>query len=129
MDSFEPRSLAWAMGDLAASYLTPEERTWLCVQIGAGDLERALIFLVGVCARNGVTFPGAVKAPLRSWLSGYAGTEIAEQLQPHVGDEAPPQNSARSTPAPTPFSDRYSHRPRRVEGPSPGTPMQRAGSL
>jgi hypothetical protein len=85
VNRFEQRSLAWAMMDIALPYLTPEDRSWLCVKIGAGDLESALITLVGIGMRHGVPVPVNISAALHEWLRGYSGTEVAAAFEPYVG--------------------------------------------
>jgi hypothetical protein len=113
---FDRRSLVWAMEDLAAPHLSSGERTWLCVQIGAGDLEHALITLVGVCARRGIFVPGAVRDSLRDWLRGYTGTAVAEELAPYLADARHNDARATSTQEPTPSgSGRYGNRLRGVD--------------
>jgi len=85
LNRFDQRSLSWAMMNVAAAHLAPVERTWLWVKIGAGDLESALVTLVGICMRNDVALPADVEAALRDWLSGYYGTEVAAAFEPYVG--------------------------------------------
>lgn len=80
----DQRSLAWAMAGLAAPHLKPADLTWLWVGIGAGDLENALVTLVGCCIRNDVRLPANVATTLRHWLDGYSGIAIAAAFESYV---------------------------------------------
>jgi hypothetical protein len=84
VNRFDQRSLAWTMAALAAPYLKPDDLTWLWVEIGAGDLESALVTLVGCCVRNDVRFPPNVATTLRGWLDGYSGTAVSAAFEPYA---------------------------------------------
>jgi hypothetical protein len=81
---FDQRSLAWAMMDVAAPHLAPNDRTWLWVKIGAGDLESVLMTLVGICMRNDVAHSVNLGGAVRDWLDGYAGTDVAAAFESYV---------------------------------------------
>ncbi|TPG36534.1 hypothetical protein [Mycolicibacterium hodleri] len=85
VNRFEQRSLAWAMMNVAAPHLAPNDRTWLWVKIGAGDLENALMTLVGICMRNDAALSSDLAAALRDWLGGYSGMQLAADFEPYVG--------------------------------------------
>lgn len=114
LNRFEQRTLAWRLIDSAGPYLTDDDRTWLFVKIGAGELESALFALVGRCMRNEAVLPDDVTARLRDWLRGYAGTEVAAAFEPYIG---PVTVAAAKIAYPSPSQlarDRYRHRPRRI---------------
>lgn len=85
VNRFDQRRLAWSLVDVAAQHLVPDDRAWLCVKIGAGDVERALIRLVGTCMRHQVALPADVEATLRDWLPGYSGTEVSAAFESYIG--------------------------------------------
>ncbi len=126
VNRFEQRSLAWSLVELAEPHLTPEDRTWLWVEIGAGDLESALFALVGRCLRSGAPLPPDVSAVLGDWLRGYAGTDVAAAFGSRI---APTQDAGNRSDPSQPGADarevrgKFSSRPRRVPvgSPSPGT--------
>lgn len=114
---FELRSLAWAMMEVVASHLVPDDRCWLCVRIGAGEIETALVTLVGTCMRNDVVLPRRTRDALREWLRGYSGTEVAVAFAPYLGDvqadiRANSGDDARESLRTN--CDRFGKRPRRV---------------
>lgn len=113
----ERRSLAWAMLDLVGGRLVPDDRAWMCVEIGAGDLESVLIALVGTGMRNGVVVPDEMLDALREWLRGYSGTEVAAAFTPYLGEvsiEYQDVTDERPQQATRPTCNRFVERPRRV---------------
>lgn len=127
----ERRSLAWTMLDVVGAQLIPDDRAWLCVDIGAGDLESVLITLVGTGMRSGVVVPAEVLDVLREWLRGYSGTEVAAAFTPYLGEvpvdcrpigDERPQDWIRHT------CDRFVERPRRLSsGLAPSGSLWRMG--
>lgn len=84
VDRFEQRSLAWLLVDIAGGQLEPSARQWLNAKIGAGNLEDALIVLVGCCMRNDLRLPDDIAATVRNWVAGYAGTAVAEAFSAYL---------------------------------------------
>jgi hypothetical protein len=127
---FDQRSLAWAMMTVAAPHLAPNEQIWLWVKIGAGDLESALMTLVGVCMRNDVPLSVNLAGALRDWLDGYAGTDVAAAFESYVRPTrmATGVSDVRSTRESLDIAcDRFGSRARRVptDRRSPGVSGER----
>lgn len=73
----EQLTLACNLFDHCVIHLDPLRCSRLTTQIGAGDLEHALIALLGCCTRNSIQLPVEVAVSLRGWVEGYAGTDVA----------------------------------------------------
>jgi hypothetical protein len=71
----EEQALAWALADSAAPLLSRKARTWLCAQIGAGELLSAITEVLGVYGRSNAEMPTELAESVAAWLLGYQGSD------------------------------------------------------
>src|SRR5882757_9534467 len=81
MNRADETNLAWELNDGAAAFLTRDARTWLCVKIGAGERESAIIELLDNYVRHDAELPAALAAPVRRWIRGYLGSDSELNLR------------------------------------------------
>jgi len=81
MNRADETNLAWELNDGAAAFLNRDARAWLCVKIGAGETESAIIELLDGYVRHDAELPAALAAPVRAWIRGYLGSDSEPSLQ------------------------------------------------
>ncbi len=76
MNRAEEARLAWALIDSAAGLLSVEARTQLCVDVGAGDQDSAIIAVLTsyVCAK--AAMESDLKNMVDTWIGGYRGADL-----------------------------------------------------
>lgn len=72
---------AWALATVTESVLTSQERTWLCVTLGAGDSAQAVEELLTVIADRGIALTDDLVDSAADWLGGFAGTTAEPRLK------------------------------------------------
>lgn len=117
MNRAEESAFVWALMDSANPFLSKTARTWLCVRIGAGELESAIKQLLRGFVASETALPANLMESLAEWIRGFAGSEGEPDLrelmrgikmsQPsHLADPGPvrlkavrlvPRHSARAT--------------------------------
>ncbi|OBF37458.1 hypothetical protein A5719_21860 [Mycolicibacterium peregrinum] len=75
MDRAEESAFVWALMDGAGSFLSTEARAWLCVKIGAGEQDRAILDLLRGFVRNDAALPPVLAGSLWAWMGGFVGSE------------------------------------------------------
>ncbi len=68
-------SFVWALADSAAEFMKPDVHVRLCAKIGAGEQKSAIVDLLVFYAESRAELPYELTAPVRAWISGYAGTD------------------------------------------------------
>jgi hypothetical protein len=81
MNRADETKLAWELNDGAAAFLNRDARAWLCVKIGAGDTEIAIVELLDGYVRHDAELPAALAAPVRAWIRGYLGSDSEPSLR------------------------------------------------
>jgi hypothetical protein len=120
VNRFGQRVLAWRLVECVTDHLDPSTVPWLNAQIGAGDLDDALIALVGCCMRHDVVLPTDVAETVRDWAAGYAGTGIAAAFAPYLGETLEPAliresvSKSCGTRADGRPHDAFAHKPQRM---------------
>ncbi|OBB27179.1 hypothetical protein A5792_25555 [Mycolicibacterium peregrinum] len=75
MNRAEESAFVWALMDSAEAFLTKRVRAWLCVRIGAGELDAAIRELLHGFLTSNTAMPAALGAPLWAWVGGFAGSD------------------------------------------------------
>jgi hypothetical protein len=83
MNRADETNLAWTLNDAASAFLSRDARLWLCVKIGAGELESAIIELLDGYVRHNAELPSELAAPVRAWIRGYLGSD-SEPILRHL---------------------------------------------
>ncbi|BBY82464.1 hypothetical protein MPUL_36220 [Mycolicibacterium pulveris] len=99
-------SLAWALADSAAAFVTADRFALVCVKIGAGELQSAIATLLDHHARFGAELPDHLAQAVQAWLRGYRGTDeepklgrLAARIRVAAGSDRPaPRMVARCSP-------------------------------
>lgn len=81
MNRAEEARLAWALIDSAIGHLCVEARAQLCVDVGAGDQDSAIIAVLTsyVCAK--ATMATDLKNMVDTWIDGYRGADLEPFLR------------------------------------------------
>lgn len=75
MNRAEESAFAWALLDSAEAFLTKRVRAWLCVRIGAGELDTAVEELLQRFVASNTAMPAALVPSLWAWVDGFAGSD------------------------------------------------------
>ncbi|OBC11944.1 hypothetical protein A5784_03745 [Mycobacterium sp. 852013-50091_SCH5140682] len=81
MNRAEESAFVWALMDSANPFLSKTARTWLCVRIGAGELESAIKQLLRGFVASETALPANLMESLAAWISGFAGSEGEADLR------------------------------------------------
>ena len=102
MNRAEELAFAWALVDSARRFLDKSSRTWLCVKIGAGELEVAIRGLLEGFVSTDTALPASLSVPLWAWLDGFVGSdsepdlrELACRIRLSGSDRTEPEPSAK----------------------------------
>lgn len=97
MNRAEQTSFAWALADAAKPFTGRSARAWLHAEIGAGDLDAAIVTLLNGFLDSNRRLPVDLAATLRAWIFGYSGSEVEVQLQ-RLADQIAPSMDDRFRP-------------------------------
>lgn len=101
MDRARLFALAWSLVELSEATLSRPAHGWLCVTIGAGDPEPAILELVRALAVSRTTLPEELSDLLWDWASGYCGSDSearVRDLLARLGVREPIQPRPQSLP-------------------------------
>lgn len=104
MNRAEESAFVWALMDSADAFLSETARTWLCVRIGAGELESAIKELLRGFVASNTALPANLMESLWAWIGGFAGSAGEAGLRELVSKiKMSPTPSFLSDPTPRPL--------------------------
>jgi hypothetical protein len=93
MNRAEEAKLAWTLIESATTLLSPQARAQLCVKVGAGDQDDAIVAVLELYARTRADMPTELATVVRTWVGGYRGADAEPFLRDLLDRIAPPTAS------------------------------------
>lgn len=73
--------LAWALADIAKSFLPEKARPWMYTNIGAGDQVSVIVELLHGYVKSRTELPAELYAHLLAWTDGYQRSRTGDELK------------------------------------------------
>lgn len=94
MDRAEEYTFVWGLLDEAGVILDDAERAKLCIRIGAGEYRETIIDLLQRFASSGTVLLPASSVSLRTWMTGFVGSDSEMSLR-DLASRIRPSNASK----------------------------------